>query len=220
MAIRNKLSQFALVTGCLLAINLSVCHIALATPILDFTGGSSGNAQPTTGDPMVGWAFDVNSAVTIDALGIWDEGADGLSNSHEVGLWEIDGTLLASTTITNSSTSASSTSSDGRWLFQSISSLSLGVGRYAIAAVYGSDDPDHIRTGVTINTITEIAFVEARTNGLSSLLFPNRSFDTAGYIGPNLRVETQHITEPTMLAIYGLGLVGLAYARRKRAARA
>ena len=58
-----------------------------------------------TGRHNLGWQFQVNSAVTMDGLGIFDDAVfRGLSESHQVGLWDNSGNLLASTTVTIAST--------------------------------------------------------------------------------------------------------------------
>ena len=46
-------------------------------------------------------AICVSSPITVGALGLFDLDADGLLADHPIGLWAGDGTLLASTTITN-----------------------------------------------------------------------------------------------------------------------
>ena len=191
-----------------------------AAPVLDFTGGSAGSAQNITNDSTVGWWFDVHSAIDVDSLGIWDEGANGLIDDHQVGLWASDQTLLASTTVTNGSTAVASTSADGVWLFEDISTVTLDVGRYAIAAVY-LDDDDFIRTNTTLTTISEISYFEGATF-VGGLVFPSRlKGPVGGFLGPNLRAEgTQAVPEPVTLAILGFGLAGLGFARFRKMPRA
>ncbi len=46
-----------------------------ATLVLDITGGSTATDSR---DFTLGWRFQVNSAITINGLGIWDENSDGL----------------------------------------------------------------------------------------------------------------------------------------------
>src|SRR5277367_194371 len=37
---------------------------------------------------MIGWTFHVNSTITINQIGWYDQGLDGLSRSFNVGLWQ------------------------------------------------------------------------------------------------------------------------------------
>lgn len=216
MTNNNKARRALLASLCIVMALLFAPQNSHAAPVLDFTGGSAGGAHSTTNDVTVGWVFDVNSMVNIDALGVWDEGGDGFVHTHQVGLWTIGGTLLASATVTNGSTSITSTSADGVWLFEDISTVTLDVGRYAIAAVYDLND-DFIRTGTSISTIGEISYVEA-TTASSGLTFPNRfKGANGGFLGPNLRAEAaQAIPEPVTLAVLGFGLAGLGFVRRRR----
>ena len=85
-----------LVSLCLLTALLFTPQKIQAAPVLDFTGGSAGGAHNTTRDFTVGWVFDVNATINVDALGIWDEGGNGLIHTHQVGLWTIGGAPLAS----------------------------------------------------------------------------------------------------------------------------
>ncbi len=48
----------------------------------------------------IGWSFSVgNKDVELDALGIYDDGMDGMVDAHAVGIWTNGGTLLAQTTV-------------------------------------------------------------------------------------------------------------------------
>src|SRR5216684_2258178 len=109
-----------------------------ADPVLDFTNGSEQRAFAV--DATVGWKFTVaqDSTITIGGLGIFDIGKDGLIESHQIGLWNSDGSsLLASTTInTANSTPVASTSADGNWRSTPITSLTLTPGDYVVGASY------------------------------------------------------------------------------------
>jgi hypothetical protein len=84
-----------------------------AGPILDFTGGIQAFVAI---DGTFGWKFRVESPVSIEGLGIFDVGADGLADGHAIGLWTGDGVLLRAAAITNAdSTPVASASSDGDW---------------------------------------------------------------------------------------------------------
>ena len=115
--------------GSVAAIALMLVHgapDATAGPVLDFTGGSA-IAEPSPAE-TAGWEFPVTSPVTITALGIWNEqAADGLVNSHQLGLWNAVGSvLLTSVVITNANSIAVASSSPaGDWRFTPIVPVTL-----------------------------------------------------------------------------------------------
>jgi hypothetical protein len=93
----------------------SMAQASTISPIIDISGGAD---IPVVGgsNATVGFTFDVASSLVISGLGVFDVGANGLINSHEVGLWTSSATLLASTTVTNAANVVASTSSLGDWL--------------------------------------------------------------------------------------------------------
>jgi hypothetical protein len=198
---------------CLTVLLFGVVSQVKGSPILDFVGG---NALSPGGDTIGGWEFNVTSLITVDGLGFWDEGSNGLSGSHAIGLWNSDGTLLlAFTTINNASTPVNSTSPDGRWLFNDIPDLVLLPGTYVLGATFLDNDPDQARLEATATTISSITFVQARQRTFtSSLAFPDEPIGVVndGVFGPNLEVA---VPEPTTMLLVGSGLLGLAGFRRK-----
>src|SRR2546428_765822 len=64
-------------------------------PAMSFTTGSVGFS---TFFQTLGWQFATNSPVTVDGLGYYDFGGDGLVVPHEVGIFDAGGMLLTSTT--------------------------------------------------------------------------------------------------------------------------
>jgi hypothetical protein len=185
---------------------------------LDFTGGLASTPSSAATE---GWSFTVNTAITVGSLGIWDESSHVLNGPHDVGLWTGTGTLLATTTITStSSTPVLSTSGEGQWLFNAITPTFLLSGEYVIASHYIESDPDFARLRTTATTITQITYGTFRDEISSTLTFPSVS-DPAlddGSFGPNFLTTTVAVVpEPSTALVAGIGAVGLlAYWYRQR----
>ena len=202
-----------LVTLVLAVVVALVPRPSAATPALDFVdGGASGVGRFTL---TVGWAFTVNSPITVDALGLFDVDGDGLLESHQIGLWAGDGSLLGSTVITDAnSTPAASTSSLGNWRFTSIAPLVLVAGEYVIGAVYAASTVnatnaiDAFVFGANATTVPEVTF--GGNLFRQGIGFPNNSTNSNdGFFGPNLSVSAIAVAEPASLVLLGTGLAGL-----------
>lgn len=192
---------------------------AAAAPLaLDLTGANSANNCNPQANPgcTVGWAFQVNSPILVFSLGFFDLGPNGLADSHNVGLFNSGGTLLASTTVTNGSTPVASAFGAGRWLMNDIAPIQLNPGTYTIGAFVLNQSPDLFLTLATPTTIPNITYLGGRAEfSVSSLVFPTsgpfEGFEPSIF-GPTFTAQT--VPEPTTLLLLGGGLV--AVARRLR----
>src|SRR5580692_5423432 len=113
--------------------------LAHADLVLDLqTGGTVGGCSfdCINGGQTFGWAFTVNSTITVDGIGVFDVGAGPLGGSTQAGLWTAGGTLLASATISDSSTPVASASADGQWLFENFAAITLTPGDYVLGNVF------------------------------------------------------------------------------------
>lgn len=159
----------------------------VGAPGLDFTGG---------------WTFNVNSQITVDGVGFWDQGSNGLLANHDVGLWTSAGGLLASATVTNASTPVASALNTGRWLFTAISPVTLSPGTYVVGATLlaGGDENHFSDAIVTTGTvlIPEVSFGEGRLRhgGGAVLQFPSQLNANGGFYGGTLRTAVA-VPEPS-----------------------
>jgi hypothetical protein len=200
------------------------CHAG--TILLNINGG--GSATVPLADAVGGWEFNITRPIIVTALGLWDEMSEPLSISHEVGLWNSDGSLLlSSTTVDNTSTAVSPGSGLGRWLFTDISAITLDPGNYVLGAVWGDPiigaDPFRIGTSVTTSGgATYAGACEATLLPAPILVFPMCGGGTnsnASFFGPNLTYTEAPEPAAAVLAVAGLLLLAVrrywgAYATR------
>ena len=164
-----------------------------------------------------GYSFTVTGTKTVAALGFWDEGGDGLANSHGVGLWTDAGSLLTSVNVTNTSGTIYG-SADGNWRTELITPLVLKAGVYRLGTFYNGNDADAIRyhlfptesEGVTVNDCYQIYPVSGLTFPNSLLVPPGK-----GLYGPMAFSSAPEASTAFLLA-GGFGILGLITKRQRR----
>jgi len=140
--LQRRFAQLSLV----LYVMLAACQARSApVPALDFDPskcGSDEHLSYTNG--MYGWSFSVSQSVTVTGLGWFDQDHDGLSHSHEVGIWQNPGfPKLLTSLIIPAGTNAML---DGFWReVDLVDSISLPAGYYVVAGTYYSENPDVVK---------------------------------------------------------------------------
>ncbi len=175
-----------------------------------------GGLYNDTDDRTVGYDFMVLNEITVTHLGYIDEGGDGLSFDHEVGLWSTGGSLLASVTVPAGIAATLITpggSPGGGYRYQElVSPLSLSQGSYVIGGHYVTVPSllDRYPHADVSNLVTDsnISLGGGRFSDPSTgFAFPIPS--NKGFGKPVLSVN--FIPEPSCiaLALFGIPLLGL-----------
>jgi hypothetical protein len=215
----NVLFRFSLAT---LLLGVFLIPSASFGAAIEFTDA------PVTHDSQLslGFVFTTTEAVSVTALGYYDENKDGFLTDHEVGIFDTSGSLLVSSVLNMGTDS----SLDGHYRYTAISPISLaGNSSYIIAATtaglldgiaYGRKD--ETLTGFVVDPRISVASDAARFLYQSDnvLRVPDQMFGYTIYGGPNFVLapaEASSVPEPASFAFVLGGVAGLVFvSRRKR----
>lgn len=175
--------KFAPLCFCAGLASLSV--LSAASPASAFIAGinlTGGQIFDDARSYTLGWEFNVNRAIKIDALGIFDGGSPGLNGSYTLGLWDLGGNLLASTSV-----SGVGDGIDNSFVWKSLASvLSLAPGNYVVGAAGDYlANLDLFAYDGTFATLSGVSFIESRYVLGDSLQYPVSTFPVVGYFGGN-----------------------------------
>lgn len=216
----KKLFVYCLILGSSFA-NASVSK----ADTIGLEGDSFSSSYTWTDDNYtLGWAFSTTSQISLTALGYFDRGENGLVVSHDVGVWNSAGALVASATVA----AGTSNALDGHFRYASIAPVTLAAGHYRIGGVNIGDssgngdwygyDPTNVAYG------PEITFQGYRyTPTYSSTTLTDPTSEEGGpggliaFFGGNFKYTTSEVPAPSsVVALIGMGLMGLVAARKRR----
>jgi hypothetical protein len=178
------------------------------------TAGISFTAPGTSlnnglGPYSLGFVFTATSAFAVDALGYYDNG--GLTDVHQVGLYNSSGTLLASATVDGSGAQM------GFFNYTPISDVDLVAGQtYQVVGTTGNVDPYAFNT-VGFSTASNITFDNDIYTVSTTLAFGTITDGINGYFGANFEeASASTVPEPSTLALFGTGLLSACGLVRRR----
>lgn len=205
-------------TGVALLLSVAPSLAVAQTPGITF--GSAPTTFTSGLNATRGWEFTVSQAIDVVSLGLYDNGGDGLANSHQIGLWSSSSTLLASTTIA-AGTSATLGFDNFRYVTLG-SAVRLNPGTFRIGALYQVSDADDIAQNANpIGAAGFVSYVGARlsNSGFGDPTTP--SLAAGGAFGPNFqfRAATTVVPEPSSVALLLTGAGVLAVVARRRTRR-
>lgn len=193
-------------------------------PALIGMGTSGGTVSASEAVGTIGFAFSVNTAVNVTALGYWDEGGDGLVTSHDIGLWDSTGTLIATLIVPNGT---GGTLQSGFRFVNLGAPVALAVGNYVLGGFTGVPPTgglgDRFLIEPTLAVAPQLSFGQDRFITGASLALPTQTspFLSAAFFGPNLLIEVPvppngDVPEPSTLVSMIGGMVFVAFGLHRR----
>ncbi len=183
---------------------------------LDFDDSTASSSN--IGSWMLGYGFHVKSPITVTGLAYWDAGADGLVETHAVGLWTNAGGSPLASALLPAGTGAALLSG---WRYVDVAPVALGIGDYVVAGTHSAGADPYSDYPMVYTVLPEISYRGSRFVRIedTNLTFPKETYAMFGYFGGNFVVGsgTETVPEPSTYGLFAAGtLVGLAAWRRRR----
>jgi hypothetical protein len=202
-----------------------VCSQALGDEIA-LRSAQVWSTEPVPFSGTLGWRFSVRppQIIYVTKLGVIDADGDGLSAPHRVGLWRLDGTLLASATVPAGTEAVL----ENGYRYVPIDPVTLypsaGPGPYLVGAHYVQGDPEAVWSHLTRLPVLgpELGLAEiigiGRIQPGADLAFPTQYIPAPeGQEGPvPLQANFQYVPEPAGAVAAASGACWLLLRPKKR----
>lgn len=199
-----------------------VLALAISTP----TGSAYAAAIDLTqidfefdGSPWtLGWKFSVTNPYTVDSLGVYDSGQDGLADSAQVGLWLAagGGPITQATVPTGTAGEL-----DGYFRYAPIAPTILNPGTEYIVGSYVSGELATALFGGNGTVDPHVTVIDARYSPTGTgFAFPSvtdAGSEGSAFLGGNFRGSVSPVPLPAAAWLFGSGLAGLVGLARRRA---
>lgn len=203
----RKLYYTVVITAAFLSLFSSLA--TADAPALSFVAGT----PVTSGSNQVyGWIFSVDTPISVTSLGVYDQGADGLAISHDVGIFrQSSQALLGSATVPAGTVGTLIDS----FRFESVTPFSLTPDTYLIAMTMPAGNADaQLIDCYSLSISSQIKYIKSAFGESSDLAFPNRNYNgsfAGGMFGANFLVPDPGST----CLLIAPALLGLLALRRK-----
>ena len=194
---------------------LTVGLILIAGPICAQASMAIDFANPTVdltnGNWSLGWAFTVNQPIMVQSLGFYDDQKNGLTQLHDVGIFNAAQQLIVVGQVTPNDPLLS------WWRWTNVTpTLLVPQEQYEIAAVTGAENYTWAPTGFVVDPQVNFALDSYFTPSNGVLTYPNASDQIVGYFGPNFSTEPVGVIPvPGSLLLLVPGLAGVLGLRRR-----
>jgi hypothetical protein len=195
-----------------------------AAPLFDFNLSTAALLDPNPASNTYGYTFRIDADTTVDGLGFFDFGGDGIGtgSAHRVTLWDSSMVALESEIINNGTSTdraEDSASGLGRYIYMDIEERVLEPGSYTLGASFngGSTDPliaqSFMMTEIVVSGAADFGNGVFGFSSGTDAVFPDMDFGLdLDYFGPTLRVQAA-VPEPLTAALLLAGIVGFGLRR-------
>jgi hypothetical protein len=161
---------------------------------------------------ILGWFFTPDANITVTSLGVYDLGAPGFADAHDIGIFLTTGTSVVTATI---NAGLSGTLMDGsRFVPVSATELNAGTSYYIVANNFDTDTfafgTGHVSYDPAITWNGEGGGSGENINGTLT-----NFGGQPGNLGPNFTFAAA-VPEPSYLLLFAVGCVTLLASRRRQ----